>query len=69
MSFRVLGTNHTSFTVSNLDRSIGFLRDCLGFDVISKAPTYRLEDLTKNDGEFGRIRETTYDYFNVKRDW
>ena len=38
MSFRVLGTNHTSFTVSNLDRSIGFLRDCLGFEVISKAP-------------------------------
>ena len=38
-------------------------------DVISKAPTYRLEDLTKNDGEFGKIRETSYDYFNVKRDW
>jgi catechol 2,3-dioxygenase-like lactoylglutathione lyase family enzyme len=38
MSFRILGTNHTSFTVSNLERSIGFLRDCLGFEVISKAP-------------------------------
>jgi len=38
-------------------------------DVISKAPTYRLEDLTKNDGEFGNIRETSYNYFNVKRDW
>jgi catechol 2,3-dioxygenase-like lactoylglutathione lyase family enzyme len=38
MSFRVLGTNHTSFTVSNLERSIGFLRDCLGFEVLSKAP-------------------------------
>jgi len=41
----------------------------LGGDVISKAPTYRLEDLTKNDGDFGRIRESSYDYFNVKRDW
>ena len=38
MSFRILGTNHTSFTVSNLDRSVGFLRDCLGFELISKAP-------------------------------
>ena len=38
MSFRILGTNHTSFTVSNLERSIGFLRDCFKFEVISKAP-------------------------------
>ena len=38
-------------------------------DVIAKAPTYRLEDLTKNDGEFGKIRETSYNYFNIKRDW
>ncbi len=38
MSFRVLGTNHTSFTVSDLERSLGFMRDCLGFEVISKAP-------------------------------
>ena len=38
MSFRVLGTNHTSFTVSNLDRTVGFFRDCLGFELISKAP-------------------------------
>jgi len=38
VSFRVPGTNHTSFTVSNLDRTIGFMRDCLGFEVISKAP-------------------------------
>ena len=38
MSFRILGTNHTSFTVSNLDRTIGFMRDCLRFELISKAP-------------------------------
>ena len=38
MSFRVLGTNHTSFTVSNLDRTLAFFRDCLGFELISKAP-------------------------------
>lgn len=38
MPFKVLSTNHTSFTVSNLDRSIAFFRDCLGFEVTSKAP-------------------------------
>ena len=38
-------------------------------DVISKAPTYRLEDLTKNDGDVGKIRESSYNYFNIKRDW
>lgn len=38
MSFRILGTNHTSFTVSDLERSVAFLCDCLGFQVISKAP-------------------------------
>ncbi len=29
MSFRILGTNHTSFTVSDLERSVAFLRECL----------------------------------------
>jgi catechol 2,3-dioxygenase-like lactoylglutathione lyase family enzyme len=37
-AFRVLATNHTSFTVSDLDRSLAFFRDCLGFEVTSKAP-------------------------------
>ena len=36
--FKVLSTNHTSFTVSNLDRTIAFFRDALGFEVTSKAP-------------------------------
>ena len=38
MSFRILGTNHTSFTVSDLERTIAFMRDGLGFEVMSKAP-------------------------------
>jgi catechol 2,3-dioxygenase-like lactoylglutathione lyase family enzyme len=38
MSFTILSTNHTSFTVSNLDRTIAFFRDCLGFQVMSRAP-------------------------------
>ncbi len=38
MSFRVLGTNHTSFTVSNLDRTVAFFCECLGFELVSRAP-------------------------------
>ena len=34
--FKVLATNHTSFTVSDLDRTIAFFRDALGFEVTSK---------------------------------
>lgn len=37
-AFKVLRTNHTSFTVSDLDRSLGFFRDTLGVEVTSKAP-------------------------------
>ncbi len=37
-TFKVLGTNHTSFTVSNLDRSVAFFQDVLGYEVTSKAP-------------------------------
>ena len=36
--FNVLATNHTSFTVSNLDRTVAFFKDALGFEVTSKAP-------------------------------
>lgn len=38
MGLRVVSTNHTSFTVSSLDRSVGFFRDCLGFELVSRAP-------------------------------
>ena len=38
-------------------------------DMIKKAPAYELSDLTKGDGAFGDIRETSYNYYNVKRDW
>jgi sporulation protein YlmC with PRC-barrel domain len=38
-------------------------------DVLEKAPTYRLDDLTKNDGEFSLIRAKSYDYYNVPRDF
>jgi len=37
----------------------------LSEDVIKKAPAYRLEDLTKDDGE---IRSVSYKYYNVPLD-
>jgi catechol 2,3-dioxygenase-like lactoylglutathione lyase family enzyme len=36
--FSVTATNHTSFTVSDLSRSLAFFRDALGFQVTSEAP-------------------------------
>ena len=37
-TFKVIATNHTSFTVSDIDRSLAFFRDALGFEVTSKGP-------------------------------
>ena len=37
-SFKMLRTTHTSFTVSDLDWSLSFFRDILGFEVTWKAP-------------------------------
>jgi sporulation protein YlmC with PRC-barrel domain len=36
---------------------------------IEKAPAYDLKDLTKHDGSLGTIREKTYSYYKVDRDW
>lgn len=40
-AFKILSTNHTSFTVSDLERTLAFFRDALGFKVTSKAPRSR----------------------------
>jgi catechol 2,3-dioxygenase-like lactoylglutathione lyase family enzyme len=37
-SFALQGFNHTGMIVTDLDRAIGFFRDLLGFEVISRAP-------------------------------
>ena len=34
--FQVLGINHTSFTVSDLDRSVAFYTDALGFELLHR---------------------------------
>ena len=36
---------------------------------IQNAPSYDLKDLTKHDGSLGNIREQTYTYYNIGRDW
>ena len=38
-------------------------------DVLQNAPNYDLKDLVKHDGSLGGIREKSYDYYNIKRDW
>ena len=37
MSFRIIATDHTGITVSNLERSLEFWRDVLGFEFSHKA--------------------------------
>jgi len=37
-TFKVIATNHTSFTVSDIDRTLAFFREALGFEVTSKGP-------------------------------
>lgn len=36
--FRIFRTNHTSFTVSDLDATVAFFCEALGFELLSKAP-------------------------------
>ena len=38
-------------------------------DTLKTAPAYDLKDLTRHDGSLGGIRETTYDYYKIDRDW
>lgn len=37
-SFAVQAFNHTSFTVADVDRTVAYLCDCLGFELLNKAP-------------------------------
>ncbi|HEV2994935.1 MAG TPA: VOC family protein [Chthoniobacterales bacterium] len=37
MSFRIIAADHTGITVSNLERSVAFWRDVLGFDLSHRA--------------------------------
>lgn len=35
---KVFGFNHTAFVVSDLDRAIGFFKDLVGLELVSRAP-------------------------------
>ena len=37
-TFELRGFNHTGVIVTDLDRAIGFFRDLLGFELLSRAP-------------------------------
>ena len=41
----------------------------LSKDRLDNAPSCSLKDLTKHDGSLGDIREKSYSYYNVNRDW
>ena len=36
--FNIIATNHTSFTVSNMDRSLSYFCEVLGFQLLNRSP-------------------------------
>jgi sporulation protein YlmC with PRC-barrel domain len=38
-------------------------------DVLKGAPTSDLDDLTQDDGKLGNVREKSYAYYKVDKDW
>ena len=55
--------------VLNYDEDKGGYVVPLSQDRLDNAPAYALKDLTKHDGSLGAIREQSYSYYNVSRDW
>lgn len=51
-AFKVLGFNHTSFTVTGLDRPIAYFTEVLGFELKSRGPRAQkpIEQLTRIPG-------------------
>ena len=49
--YKVLGTDHTAFTVSDMDRSVNLFSRVLGFEVVrdGEAPNALVKDLTGLD--------------------
>ena len=41
----------------------------LNKEQVEAAPNYDLKDLTKHDGSIGDVREASYNYYQVNRDW
>ncbi len=57
------------WSMLNYDENKGGYVVPLNKDTLDKAPAYDLKDLTKHDGSVGGIRQTTYDYYKIDRDW
>jgi len=41
----------------------------LSEEVIKQAPVYSISDLVKSDANLAKIRDKSYDYYKVTRDW
>ena len=57
------------WSMLNYDKDKGGYVVPLDKDSIQNAPAYDINDLTKHDGSLGNIREMSYSYYNVNRDW
>ena len=61
------------WSLLNYDKEKGGYVVPLTKERLKTAPAYELKDLTKHDGSagdsLGDIREETYSYYNVNRDW
>lgn len=58
------------WSVLDYDKEQGGYVVPMSKDQLDRAPAYRLEDLTKDDGmDFDDIRGRSYTYYNVPRDW
>ena len=57
------------WSLLNYDEDKGGYVVPLSKDRLDQAPAYDLKDLTKHDGSLGTIREQSYSYYNVSRDW
>jgi sporulation protein YlmC with PRC-barrel domain len=57
------------WSMLNYDEDKGGYVVPLSKDRLESAPAYDLKDLTKHDGSLGTIREQSYSYYNVSRDW
>jgi sporulation protein YlmC with PRC-barrel domain len=57
------------WSMLNYDEDKGGYVVPLSKDRLDNAPAYDLKDLTKHDGSLGAIREQSYSYYNISRDW
>jgi sporulation protein YlmC with PRC-barrel domain len=57
------------WSMLDYDKSKGGYVVPVSNDVLKNAPTSDLSELTKNDGKFADLRETSYNYYKVDRDW